>query len=111
MSFTFDTGTIVVIVVIAIFYVRVLLLQRGKKRQIRDLSGKSRRAIKRAIAKGNADPLAMKQGIQVVSWYLVAASIAIILGGFALHTSNLSFNNWWWVVMSVGIVVLGISIY
>jgi preprotein translocase subunit SecG len=111
MTINLDTGTIVVIVVIALFYLRVVLLQRGKKNQMRQLAGKSRRAIKRAAEKRKADPLGMKQGIQVVSWYLVAASIAIILGGFVLHTSELSFKDWWWGIMSVGIILLGVSIY
>ena len=108
---SFDTGTIVVIVVIAIFYGRVMLLQRGKSRRARLLAGKSRRAIKRAAAKGNADATIPKSGIQVVSWYLVFASIAIILGGFILRTTNLSFKDWWWVIMSAGITLLGVSIY
>jgi hypothetical protein len=107
----FDTGTIVIIVVIVIFYGRVLLIQRGKSRRARVLAGKSRRAIKRAAAKGNADATIPKQGIQVVSWYLVFASIVIILGGFVLRTTNLTFKDWWWVIISAGIVLLGVCIY
>ncbi len=106
-----DTGTIVVIVVIAIFYGRVILLQRGKSKQAKLLAGKSRRALKKAAAKGNINTTVPKQGIQVVSWYLVFASIAIILGGFVLRTSAISFKDWWWVIMSVGIAMLGMSIY
>jgi hypothetical protein len=106
-----DTGTIVVIVAIAIFYGRVLLIQRGKKRRVNLLAGKSRRAIKRAADKGDPDATIPKQGIQVVSWYLVFASIAIILGGYILKTTNLSFNDWWWVFISAGILLLGVSIY
>jgi preprotein translocase subunit SecG len=108
---TFDTGTIVVIVVIAIFYIRILLLQRGKKTRARMVAGKSRRAMKRAVEKGNADATVLKQGIQVFSWYLVFASIVVILGGFILHTTNLAFKDWWWVIISAGIILLGVSIY
>jgi len=106
-----DTGTIVIIVVIAIFYVRILLLQRGKSRQARLLAGKSRRAIKRAAAKGKIDATIPKRGIQVVSWYLVFASIAIMLGGFILRSTSFVLKDWWWVIISAGVVMLGISIY
>jgi hypothetical protein len=106
-----DTGTIVVIVVIVIFYGRIFLMQRGKSRRARLLAGKSRRAIKRATAKGNVDATILKSGVQVVSWYLVFASIAIILAGFVLRTTALSFKDWWWVIMSAGIALLGVSIY
>jgi preprotein translocase subunit SecG len=108
---SFDTGTIVIIVVIVIFYVRVLLMQRGKSRRAKLMAGKSRRAIKRAAAKGNPDAIIPKSGVQVVSWYLVFASIAIILGGFVLRTTTLAFKDWWWVFMSAGIALLGMNIY
>ena len=75
------------------------------------MAGKSRRALKKAAAKGDINATLQKQGIQVVSWYLVFVSIAVILGGFVLRTSELSFKDWWWVIMSLGIAGLGMSIY
>ena len=111
MNTKLDTGTIVIIVVIVIFYVRILLLQRGKSRQTRLLAGKSRRAIKRAAAKGKIDGIIPRKGIQVVSWYLVFTSIAIMLAGFVLRTTTFVLRDWWWVIISAGVVILGISIY
>ena len=111
MNLKLDTGTIVIIVFIAAFYIRVLLLQRGKTRRAKLLAGKSRRALKKAAASGNVNATIPKQGIQVVSWYLVFASIVAMLAGFVLRTSTLGFKDWWWVIISAGIVLLGVSIY
>jgi hypothetical protein len=111
MNTNLDTGTIVIIVVIVIFYIRILLIQRGKSKQSRLIAGKSRRAIKRAEAKGKISGNVGKSGIQVVSWYLVFTAIAIMLAGFILRTTTFILKDWWYVIISAGVVILGISIY
>jgi hypothetical protein len=116
MKINMDTGTLVIIGVIVLFYLRVFLIQRGKSRRAKLLAGKSHRAIKKAIAKGKIDASVPKQGIQIVSWYLVFASILIILFGFILHSTDWPIKDWivkdwWWVIISAGIAILGFSIY
>ena len=98
-----DTGLVIVVVATGLFYLRVLLLQRGKARRAREFP------LQQKKSKGQKQPVP-ETGIQVTSWYLVAASIIIILAGFILRNSGLSLKDYWWVVTSAGILLLAFSI-
>jgi hypothetical protein len=103
-----EPGLVVVIVCMAIFYVRVLLLRREKKR-------KEMEAVTHAMRKGkergkqaalppkdpNAPPFA------VTSWPLVVVGIILMLAGVVSRDSTTFpelMVQYWWVLTSLGVL-------
>jgi hypothetical protein len=86
-----DTGTIIAIAAALIFYLRLIIIQRHKSNQ------------------ANTSQL----GIRIVSWYLLGMGLAFILLGALLTAYPLfgpAFSSYWWVILTLGILLLGLSI-
>ncbi len=99
-----ETGLVIVVIATGLFYLRVLLLQRGKARRAREFPLRQKGG-------GKQQAPVPETGIQVSSWLLVAISIILILAGFILRTSGVTIKDYWWIITSVGILVLAFSIH
>jgi hypothetical protein len=110
MQFNTELGIIVIATIILIFVIRIIFLQVRKANLRNHLAGKSRRAIKRAAEKGKI-PAVPHKGLRVVSWYLILLAVLMIGGGVAIRFTGLIFKDWWWVIVSAGVVIMGISVY
>jgi hypothetical protein len=103
-----DTGTIIAIAAALIFYLRLIIIQRHKSNQIR--VNPQTRAGKNSGEKRGYTPT---PGLQIVSWYLLGMGAALILLGAlmtALPVFGPTANSLWWAVLTIGILLLGLSI-
>jgi hypothetical protein len=107
-----DFGTIIAVAAALIFYLRLIILQRHKANQTRSnqQSASSTKYEKNSFGQRNFKPQA---GMQIASWYLLGMGIALILLGAlmtALPIFGQSARDLWWLVLTVGILLLGLSI-
>jgi hypothetical protein len=106
-----DFGTIIAVAAALIFYLRLIILQRHKAKQARsNLQSPSSKSERNHMGQRGSIPQA---GLQIVSWYLIGMGVALILLG-AMMTAFPIFGqpgrDLWWLVLTVGILLLGLSI-
>ncbi len=109
-----ETGMIVVVVAIVLFYLRIVQL-RGRKRRLdkEKIMAHMREANRK---KGKVAPLPGKDPntppFQVASWFLVVVGALFMLAGVAAR-SNLKLpailEEYWWVFTTVGILTFAFS--
>jgi len=100
-----DTGTIIAVAAALIFYLRLIIIQRHRVNQARFNPQSTHTADKRG-----SEPL---PGIKIISWYLLGMGVALILLGAlltALPIFGPTASNFWWLVLTIGILLLGLSI-
>lgn len=103
-----DTGTIIAVVAALIFYLRLIILQRHKMNRTR--TDKQLKDGKNSGGKRGHIP---QPGMRIYSWYLLAMGIALIFLGALMTTLPVfdpAVSNLWWVALTAGILLLGISI-
>ncbi len=111
-----DTGTIVAIAAALIFYLRLIVVQRQKvkrmklvKNQAQTQKGKSGKQARSQARR----PIDQQLGFQIVSWYLIGASILLVLLGaliYAVDWFGPGVSPLWWIPFTVGILMLGFSV-
>ncbi len=111
---TLDTPTIAIIVAIAFFYIKVVFFQWRKARAE---AKKTNIEIAKARKKGKTPDIPAKPSgffnIQVVSWYAVAGTLALVLIGYAMKSTTFlpaEVTAFWWVLIVAGIVGLTFSV-
>lgn len=105
---TFDTGTIIAIVAALVFYLRLIILQRHKVNQAQ--GNKHTKVGKSASGKRGYVP---QEGLRIYSWYLLGIGVALIFLGALMTTLPLfdpAVSSLWWVALTAGILLLGLSI-
>jgi len=119
-----STELIVVIIAIAIFYLRIAMLRGQKKRYERDLALKRRKVKGRS--KGSPLPQQPKgtPPYTVRSWILVVISVLLMLGGVIAY-NNFYLLSWqiiqntafvdtyaplWYIPVAVGVILLAFTI-
>jgi hypothetical protein len=116
-----STELIVVIVAIAVFYLRIAMLRGQKKRLERELALKRRKVKGRS--KGSPLPQQPKgtPPYTVRSWLLVAISILLMLAGMLAY-NEFYFLKWqiiqnadaytpyWYILISAGVILLALAI-
>jgi hypothetical protein len=116
---TFSTGLIVVIVAMALFYLRIAMLRGRKKRYEREFAMKRRRVNGRS--KGSVLPQQAKgtPTYSITSWYLVAVAFILIIFGLLMYNQMTilgydllrnkelldKYAQYWYVVVAVGVVL------
>ena len=119
-----STELIVVIVAIAVFYLRIAMLRGQKKRYERDLALKRRKVKGRS--KGSPLPQQPKgtPPYTVRSWLLVVISILLMLAGLMAY-NNFNLLKWqmirdtafvetyapfWYIPVALGVILLAFTI-
>jgi len=103
-----EPGLVVVIVCMAVFYVRVLLLRNEKKRKEREAM---QAVMRKGKAKGRQAMLPPKDPnappFAITSWPLVVVGILLMLAGIIARDSQ-TFPElvvqYWWVLTSLGVL-------
>ncbi len=112
----FDAGTIVVIVAVLLFYLRLIVLQWGKSKRLRDLETirpKAEKGKARATASGAASRRPTTTDVmrfRVRNVYLTIVAILLMLIGVLLNINlplTVSIQQYWWIPMTLGIALLG----
>jgi hypothetical protein len=107
-----DTGTIIAVAAALIFYLRLIILQRHKanRTQMNQQKSTSGNLGKKSSGKQGLETQA---GFRIVSWYLLGMGVALILFGAlmtALPIFGQTARDLWWLVLTIGILLLGLSI-
>jgi hypothetical protein len=100
-----EFGIIITIAAFALFYVRLAILRRKKRRELREMQ----LAVKR---KGRGAKMTMPEenrpGYEITSWALVAVAGLVILLGMVAR-QNASVPTWaheyWWVGTTLGVLL------
>lgn len=97
-----DTGMVVIIVIIVLFYVRLYLINRGKRRREKQALIERMKLGKKAPPLPVSDPDA--PAFQVKSWWIIVPAILLMLLGIALFTEALfpDIKAYWWVPVAIG---------
>jgi hypothetical protein len=111
-----DTGIIVIVVTIVVFYARMIFLrQRKRKEALRQISiqqhaQKVRKGSKKVEEKPQPQIEDSGLSIEVANWPLVIAGILFILIGFVINDYSvklLSLGTYWWIITTLGVVMIG----
>jgi sterol desaturase/sphingolipid hydroxylase (fatty acid hydroxylase superfamily) len=106
----FDTGTIVTIIAVVLFYIRLIILQRQKSQALATSGASTSGKKSRAKKKGNKQSDFFK--FHISSWPLVIAGVITISAGALLNAISPfgpQINQLWWIPVSIGIVLLAFS--
>jgi hypothetical protein len=115
----FDAGTIVVIVAVLLFYLRLIVLQWGKSKRLRDLATIQPKArANKAKAGGTGTSSRRPTSADVMRFrfknvYLVVLAILLMVAGVVMNFNFvllLDFRQFWWIPMTLGIVLFGYEI-
>lgn len=109
-----DAGTIVTIVAVLLFYLRLIGLQRNRikraQQQYAQVSSKNakKKGGKDIKPEVNYDRL----GVRVRSWYMVAPGIVLITFGAVIAATALfgTFSTLWWIPVIVGIALFSLGL-
>jgi hypothetical protein len=112
----FDAGTIVVIVAVLLFYLRLIVLQWGKSRRLRDLAtiqpkNKANKARSGASSASLRRPTtADVMRFRFKNVYLTVFAILLMLVAVFFNVTPIfleSIRQLWWIPMTLGIALLG----
>ena len=94
-----EPGMIVIIVSVVLFYVRLYLLRRGRKRR------ESQTVLNQMKQGKKASPLpARDTSYKVTSWWILTPAVLLMLLGLAMYTRAilLDFQPFWWIPVGIG---------
>jgi hypothetical protein len=115
----FDVGMIVVIVAVLLFYLRLIVIQWGKSKRLRDLATIQPKAKANKAKPGAPGPSSRRNATADVmrfhfrNVYLTALAVLLMVIGVVM-VSNLpvleSLRIYWWIPMVIGIALFGYEI-
>ncbi|MHC1740462.1 MAG: hypothetical protein AB9897_05055 [Anaerolineaceae bacterium] len=104
-----DTGTIITIVFVLLFYLRLTIIQRQRiktaQRQYAQVEKKN--SNKKPEVRYN------RLGIHIRSWWLVAGALILITFGAVIAATKFlgpTFSGFWWIPMNIGIALFAFGI-
>lgn len=97
-----DTGLIVIIVIVVLFYVRLYMINRGRRRREKQMIIDRMKMGKKAppLPVSTADSLSF----QVKSWWIIAPACILMLVGIAIFSQAFlpEYKAYWWVPIAIG---------
>jgi ABC-type Fe3+ transport system permease subunit len=115
MKMNFDTGTIITIVAVLLFYFRLIILQRQriKKAQYQYAQVSSKNAKKKNSKDKNPEVRYSRLGVQIKNWWVVAGAIVLITFGAVVvgtHFLGTALSTFWWIPTVIGIGLFAIDL-
>ena len=116
----FDAGTIVVIVAVLLFYLRLIVLQWGKSRRLRDLATIQPKAKTNKSKTGGSAPSTRRPTSADVmrfrfrNVYLTVLAILLMVAAVVMNVNVAlltSVRLFWWIPMTLGIALFGYMIH
>jgi hypothetical protein len=103
-----DTGTLIAVGAVLIFYMRMIGMQWGKAKRLRAqraLDFEEMRQRKGKKAEPQPDRPREAAGVQVRSWPVVIAGLVLCLAGAVLAAIP-GTNAYWWIPITLGVLIL-----
>jgi hypothetical protein len=108
-----DPGMIVVIVVVALFYIRILMLRGVHRREEREATLAQIKAVEAQKGKSHRNQPPAKKVVSpkdqpmfsVTSWWIIAPAMVIMLVGLAMWTTTWfppEIKTFYWVPIAAG---------
>jgi ABC-type Fe3+ transport system permease subunit len=112
----FDTGTIITIVCVLLFYLRLTIIQRQrvKKAQYQYATVSQKNSKKKNNSPKKPEVKYQRLGVHIRNWLLVVAALILITFGAviaATHFLGPNLSTYWWIPvnMGIGLFALGIN--
>lgn len=111
----YDAGTIVTIVCVLLFYLRLIVIQRHrvKTARIQYAEVVKKNSKKKGGAAVKPEIRYPRLGIHIHNWWLVGAALTLIIfGGFIAATQFLgpSVSRYWWIPLNIGIGLFALGV-
>lgn len=115
----FDAGTIVVIVAVLLFYLRLIVLQWGKSKRLRDLATiQPKTKVNKAKGTAGSASLRRPTSEDVMRFHFRNISLTILamllmVTGVVMNFNIdflLSVRQFWWIPMTLGLILFGYEI-
>lgn len=99
-----EIGTIVAVAAALLFYLRLILLQRQRTKQLAEDHSKGNKKTNRVNPNAN--------WVVIKNWYLVGLGIALILAGALLSAvpAAAAYRAYWWIPVTAGILLMTLGI-
>ena len=94
-----EPGMIVIIVIVVLFYARLYLLRRGRKRR------EAQTVLNHMKQGKKASPLpARETSYRVTSWWILTPGVLLMLLGLAMYTQSIlpDYHSFWWIPAGIG---------
>jgi hypothetical protein len=100
-----DPGLIVIVVVVAVFYLRLYMIRGQRKKQLRQLALQA--AVDRPKGKKRTLPQKDKNqpAFTVTSWWIVGGAVVLMCLALAMKTSGLfpsPYKEYYWIPFALG---------
>jgi len=109
-----DYGTIIAIVVVLLFYFRLIVLQRQRTKRYKLLQEQSQKQKgNKQLQNAARAPLDQQMGFRIFSWPLLIAGIVLLLVGAGIAAFSwvpVNIRSFWWVGVVAGVFTLNFSI-
>ena len=108
-----DAGTIITIVAVILFYLRIITIQRSRiKRAQYQYAKVNEKNSKKKNNDKKPEINYSRLGIQIKNWWMVGGAILLITFGAVIAATQFlgSYSNLWWIPMVIGIGIFSLAI-
>ncbi len=112
---TFDTGTIITIVCVLLFYLRLIVIQRHRVQTAKYQYAQVEKKLAKGKKGANQKPIVnyARLGIQIRSWWLVGMALALIVFGAVIVAAQLLgpvYSAYYWIPLNIGIIIFALAV-
>jgi ABC-type Fe3+ transport system permease subunit len=109
-----DAGTIITIVCVLLFYLRLTIIQRQRiKRAQRQYAQVEKKNSQKKKSSKKPEVRYNRLGIHIRNWWLVAGAIVLITFGAVVigtHFLGATWSSLWWIPLNLGIGLFAFAI-
>jgi hypothetical protein len=111
----YDVGTIVTVVCVLLFYLRLIVIQRHRVKTARYQYAEVEKKNAKKKGKANQKPELnyARLGIHIRNWWLVALALTLITFGAVVTATQIlgpTLSNLWWIPVNVGVGIFAFSV-
>ena len=110
-----DTGTIITIVFVLLFYLRLIIIQRKRiqKAQYQYARVEKKNSKKKNNSNKKPEIKYSRLGIHIRNWWMVGGALVLITFGAVVAATRFLGPTWsglWWIPVNLGIILFAIGI-
>jgi ABC-type Fe3+ transport system permease subunit len=111
----FDTGTIVTLVCVLLFYLRLIIIQRQRIKQAQHQYAQVAKKNSQNKKSSSKKPEVRynRLGIHIRNWWLVGGAIALITFGAVIAATLFlgpALSKLWWIPLNIGIGLFALAV-
>jgi hypothetical protein len=111
----YDVGTIITIVCVLLFYLRLIVIQRHRVKTARYQYAQVEKKNSKKKSGANPKPEVKyaRLGIHIRSWVLIGVALFLITFGALMIASQFlgpSLSKFWWIPVNIGIAIFALAV-